>query len=502
MAEAVLVKLESVGSETDSRGLHPPFSVLYLADSLEKAGFTVKVIHEEGTKKNIESLIHLIRQEKPAFVGFSVLTGPQIAPSLAASKAVKNETGLPILWGGLQPSLLPEKVLEKQYIDVLSFGEGEETIVDLAKMFRTPGWTIKELAKIAGIAFRKNGEIVSTGSRPFIKNLDNISASWHHLDIERYIRPDIYLDSSLGGKRAIAVNTSRGCPWRCGYCYNLTFNRRIFRAQTASRVIEEIEELKRRFQISAIRFSEDHFFSNRRRALQIIHRIGIPWSATIRINDLTEGGDEFVKDLAENQCALLRCGVESGSQRILDLICKDITLDQIREAAGLCAKYGVVIGFFFMLGFPGETWADILQTLDIMDELESMGKNIIVALPSLFCPYPGTPLLEEAVKRNFKPPKDIEGWGAEIDEIPKKSGHLPAYMDGRVERVIDYLRLARVQVFHHPALFLPMKILRSLARMRWKHRFFSFPVDWYIASFGQGIIKKAGKPKNKRWGIR
>lgn len=489
MEEIMLVKLESLGSETDPRGLHPPFSILYLADVLEKAGFRVRLLHEEGTGANIDVLVDLVKKEKPLFVGFSVLTGPQIIPSLKASMAVKEKCGIPVLWGGLQPTLLPELVLGYEFIDAIALSEGEMTIVDFARALSDQGLNPDVLAAIDGIAFNNNGNIVMTKSRSFIKNLDDIHAAWHHLDIERYIRPEIYLESFLGGKRAMAVNTSRGCPWRCGYCYNLEFNRRTFRAQSAQRVIEEVQMLKDRYGITGLRFSEDHFFSNHDRALEIVKNIDIPWSATIRVNDLTIGGDDFVRELSENQCAILRCGVESGSQHMLDKICKDITLEQVREAGKLCAKYGINVGFFFMLGFPDETWTDVLQTLDIMDELDGMGKSVIVALPSIYCPFPGTPLLDSAIKSGFQSPTSLEGWGTTIDEIVKSSGRLPPYVDKRVERVINYLRLARVREFDNLFISWAAKLFRSIAKWRWRHRFFSYPIDWTIASLGRSRLQ-------------
>jgi len=248
--------------------------------------------------------------------------------------------------------------------------------------------------------------------------------------------------------------------------------------------------LKGRYGITGLRFSEDHFFSNHDRALKIVKNIDIPWSATIRVNDLTDGGKDFVRELAENRCAFLRCGVESGSQHILDRICKDITLEQIREAGRLCAEHGINVGFFFMLGFPGETWADVLQTLDIMDELDGMGESVTVALPSIYCPYPGTPLLDLAIKSEFQPPTSLEGWGTTIDEIVKSSGRLPPYIDKRVERVINYLRLARVRDFDNVFISLSAKFFRNVAKRRWRHRFFSFPIDWNIASLGRSRLRE------------
>jgi anaerobic magnesium-protoporphyrin IX monomethyl ester cyclase len=495
MVDVILTKLESIGSETDVRGFHPPFGILYLADSLEKAGFSVRLVHEEGTKANIQALVDLVATEKPSFVGFSVVTGPSIIPSLEASREIKERYRIPIVWGGLQPTLLPQEALAKACIDVLGIGEGERTIVELAQVLSQHGLEAGKLEKVTGIAFKQDGQVVFTEPRPFIRDLDDIRAAWHHLDIERYIRPEVYLASDWGegGKRATAINTSRGCPWRCGFCYNQAVNKRTFRAQSAARVIQEIQDLKDRYDISGIRFSEDHFFSNGQRALEIIRNTGIPWSATIRVDDLTRGGDDFVKDLAENQCAILRCGVESGSQRVLDLIRKDVSLDQVREAAELCGKYGVRIGFLFLLGFPGESWAEVCETLDLMDELEGMNEYIIVALPAIFCPFPGTPLLSAAMQHGFKPPASLEEWGNTIDVIVKNAGSHPPYVDRRVERAIDYLRLIRVRDFDSLALSLPAKVLQRMAKMRWKHRFFSFPIDWHLAALGRRSLQKAGR---------
>jgi anaerobic magnesium-protoporphyrin IX monomethyl ester cyclase len=495
MVDVILVKLESVGSETDVRGFHPPFGILYLADVLEKAGFSLRLVHEEGTKSNIQALVDLVSREGPSLVGFSVVTGPSILPSLEASAEIKKRYDVPIVWGGLQPTLLPEMALEKDCIDLLVIGEGEETVVELARVLSQRGIKVDELEKVAGIAFRDNGRVVYTRPRPFVKDLDDIHAAWHHLDIERYIRAEIYIASDWGdgGNRATAINTSRGCPWRCGFCYNQAVNKRSFRAQSAARVISDIQDLRDRYDISGIRFSEDHFFSDRQRAMEIIRNTGVPWSATIRVDDLVRGGDDFVKGLAENHCAILRCGVESGSQRVLDMIQKDISLDQIREAVRLCEKHGVRIGFLFLLGFPGESWAEVCETLDLIDELEGASENIIVALPAIFCPFPGTPLLDVAVEHGFKLPTSLEEWGTTIDVIVRNTGRLPPYVDEKVERAIDYLRLARVREIDNPAFALPTKVFRRMAQTRWKHRYFSFPIDWHIADLGRKRLSKMGK---------
>ena len=113
----------------------------------------------------------------------------------------------------------------------------------------------------------------------------------------------------------------------------------------------------------------------------------------MRADDLDKGREDFAQVLAQSNCVELRLGVESGSQRILDLITKDITVDQIRKAAELCGAYGITAIFMFMYGFPGETWADIRQTLDLIDELEELGEHVVVSHLGLFTPFPGSPHL-------------------------------------------------------------------------------------------------------------
>jgi hypothetical protein len=169
--------------------------------------------------------------------------------------------------------------------------------------------------------------------------------------------------------------------------------------------------------------------------------------------------------------------VESGSQRILDLITKDITVDHIRKAAELCGAYGITAIFMFMYGFPDETWADIRQTIDLIDELEELGEHVVVSHLGLFTPFPGTPLFDAAVKAGFRPPTSLAGWGAPMGEIARYKGHLPPYVDRRASSLTHYRQLAGRKDLDEAIFSLPAKVLQRIAQLRWKHRFFSFPID-------------------------
>ena len=487
MIDILLVKLEN---EEESRNLAPPYGILFLGDRLEKADFNIQLIHEVGTKENIQTVVETALKEKPLFVGFSTLTGPPLLPTILASKEIKEKSDIPILWGGIHPTVLPEQTLLNDFIDLVAIGEGEETIVELANLWRRTGFDREGLEKIKGVAFKWNGRPVVNEPRPFIQNLNEIHPSWHHLDIKRYfLSPDYFL-SGLGGERAVVLFTSRGCPWRCGFCYNQMVNRRVFRAQSAERVLSEVRDLRERYDISAIVFEDDNFFTNRRRALQIIRGLDVPWNSTIRVDEVAKGGEDFFQELAKNRCAELRIGVETGSPRIMNLIEKEITLDQVRRVARLCVKNGIVTNFMFMVGFPGETWDDIHQTLEFMDELGKIDESIHLRGPYPYVPFPGTPLFELAIQNGFRPPASLSEWSQYFFMGRKPS--LPSYADKKIAGLNHYRELATRKDLNQLAFPLPARLLAQVAKFRYKHRFFHFPIDYVLPSLGIEMFKKMG----------
>jgi radical SAM superfamily enzyme YgiQ (UPF0313 family) len=255
------------------------------------------------------------------------------------------------------------------------------------------------------------------------------------------------------------------------------------------RVIKDIQDYKERYGVTAIIFEDDGFFTDKERALEIVRHIGVPWTSSIRANYLAKWGDDFVNELSHHNCAELRIGAESGSQRVLDMMQKDITVDQIRVAAELCLKHEVKASFGFMVGIPGESWSDVLQTLDLMDELEEMGDDIAVIGPCIFTPYPGTPLFELAIEHGFEPPTSLEEWGIRL------WGHkqpLAPYVDRRIRFIAYYRRLANRTDFAQLTFSLPMKILRQVARLRWRYRVFRFPLDYALPAFSVDALNKLG----------
>jgi radical SAM superfamily enzyme YgiQ (UPF0313 family) len=496
MSEIFLVKLEL--EDDPNYRLAPPFGILYLASALENNGFNVRLFHTMASSQSLQSLLAAITQAKPLLVGFSTISGPALIPALRASQQIKAVCDVPIVWGGIHPTMLPQQTLQEPSIDYVILNEGEETLVELVEKISAGRTFPEDLAAVKNLAYRVNGSIQVGEPRPFITDLDPYYPAWHLLPIERYFYTGKFFYSDFGscfpGDKIAPFLTSRGCPWRCGYCYNQFVNKRRFRAHSASKVIEEIKRLKQEHGITAVVFEDDNLFTDRNRALEIVTKIDLPWSSSLRANNIAEWGDDFLGRLKESGCMELRIGAESGSDHVLDIMQKDIRAEEIRLSVALCQKHGIRALLNFMLGTPGETWEDMKSTMNLMDELEERGDDVFVNGPSLYFPWPGTRLYDEAVVQGFEPPQKMEGWAVSW-------GHrqpLAPYVDKRAKFVGFYRILAYRKDVGSLRFPLFAKLLRSIARKRWHKRFFRFPVDYYLPNLVFQLLKRLGLAKTAK----
>lgn len=375
----------------------PPLGILYVGDALKKAGYQVQVLHI--SPEQVEESVQQILDKNPLYVGFSVFTGSAMRSYAEMSRKIKRHSNIPIVWGNVHPSSLPVQCLQETYIDYVVIGEGEETAVELAQALEDQ----RELGEVMGIGYKLNGEIAITKPRPFIQNLDDYALDWSLVDIEQYI-------SSFGNvNRAIRFVTSRGCPHRCGFCYNMLFNKRSWRKHSVGFVVSQINRLKEERGINGIMFMDDEFFVNKKRAISIVEQIDLPYYASCRIEYID---DEFARQLAETKCRYLLIGLESGSDRILKLINKDIKVSDIKAGLRALSNYPQIqVSGSLIFGFPTETRDEFRSTLKLIVELLDNKSNMTFTT-GWYMPYPGSELYEFAIQHGFHPPKRTEDWEA------------------------------------------------------------------------------------------
>ena len=487
-----LIKPET---ERENYRLAPPLGILYLAGALEKSRYPVRLVHERFSPANEKKIVDDILAADPLFVGISTFTGPSLKPSLDLAMKLKKRSSVPVIWGGLHSTMLPEQTLKEEAIDLAVCGEGEETIVRLADLIAAGNCVAAELEKVPGVAFRDRGRIRVNPPPPYIRDLDAFAPAWHLLDGERYMAKGKSIYTAMGSRmsdlKVAPIMTSRGCPWRCGYCYNQFVNKRTFRVHSIAFVNEYVGRLKKEHGVTGIVFEDDCFFTDRPRALAILRQMDLPWTSSIRADCLARGGDDLARELKELGCCELRIGAESGSQSTLDIMHKDIRREHIIRSAELCRKHGIHVGMGFMIGIPGESWAEMEKTLDIIDELERMDVAVVPG-PSIYFPYPGTPLFAEAVRLGYAPPASLKAW---VRSSWGAALRFPPYIDRRARYVGYYRSLAMHAETGRRRFALVFAPLKRLARWRWRRRFFSFPIDYLLPKFIMGCLRKLGLEK-------
>lgn len=464
MEHIILAKLEN-----NTKALYPPFGILYLTNSLEKAGYNVTVFHEIGNRKNIQRLLETIKKRDILFVGFSTITGPQLIPTIKASEFIKRQTyNIPVVWGGIHSTILGRQCLAEDFVDIVVVGEGEETTVELANALRDK----KNLGQISSLGYKENGDIRINETRSFI-DLDYYSCSWRSVNLDRYFK------KKWGFKRVLPILLSRGCPHRCSFCYNSIVNKTTYRAPSLGKSIQELERLKRDYAVEGVMFYDDSFFVDNNRALEIIRRIDLPWFSEIRADYVNEF---LIKEIVRHKCQGIYIGAESGSQRVLDMIQKDIKVHDIIKSVQLCKKYNLDLTLSFMTGIPGEEEEDIRKTMDFIDSLAKIYQKINIEF-KIYTPYPGTPLWERALEYGLKEPQRTIDWAS----YQRNICNLPWIENPTKLEKMCYacsLVYSKIGIANNLKLKDILKvILKYIQKIRWKNRFFNFPIEHRLIFF-------------------
>src|SRR3989338_8814676 len=385
-----------------------PLGLLFIASPLIENGYSVKIIDGENNF-HWEDELNKELTSSTICVGVSSMTGRQISSGLKFSKIVKDRFNIPVVWGGLHASMLPEETVRNNLVDIVVRGEGEASFFKIVNAVKHGD----SLAGIQNVWRKEGGRIYSNPSDQFV-DLNTLSLPpYYLLDLEKIIntaRP--YFPYS---RRILDLHTDRGCPHRCGFCYNININKRKWREMQASRVVEQVEHLAREYELDGINFVSDNFFVNRKRvadicAVLIKRKIKISWHADCRINYFAKYDDSFIGLLKASGCNVLTFGIESGSEKILNLINKDIKLDEVFKVNKKLKESGIGVYYHFMVGLLGESKKDVLETYRIMMRLRDEYPGANFWTPGIYMPFPGTPLYDRCVEKGFMPPERLEDW--------------------------------------------------------------------------------------------
>lgn len=362
----------------------PPLGLAYLAAVLEQHGCEVRVVDAHAEKLSVPDVARIIAQQAPGMVGVSVTT-PVLPSALGLAQQVRELDPPPILVaGGAHATVLPEDLLAPGAFDFVVRGEAEETLPDLIEAVLAGS----DLGAIAGLSWRRQGDLVHNPDRPRSSRLDQFPyPDWSLFPLKCY--------SSLARRNdyCLPIITSRGCPFACTFCYKGISGQRP-RMRSPEDVVEEWQFLVERYGVREIAVIDDAFTIDTDRVTQICERLvargldTIPWSTTngIRVDQISPA---MLQVMRRAGCYRVYFGIESGVQNVIDTLNKQITLDQARDAVRLARAAGLEVGGYFMVGNIGEREADMDATIDFALDLD-----LDYAQFSIATPYPGTPMYE------------------------------------------------------------------------------------------------------------
>ncbi len=372
----------------------PPIGIMSLSAVVKQAGHECVMFDQANPDTPNDTIVEAIRRQKPALVGLSFLSTTSYPYAKMLARQIRAaDADVKLAFGGVFATLNAGLVkLQCPEVDFVCRGDGEQLLLDLIAHQSDP-------EAVAGLTWMKDGQVVQNAARPMERHLDQ----WPFPDRESL--PLDFVESMpldvpavLSMERFTTVQTSRGCPWPCVFCDIPIFNEGKWRARSAQHVVDELKHLEANG-YGSVYFVDDHFLLQPKRIEAICKGIteaglSIQWGIEGRVDSVAQ---HLFPSMAKAHCRTVMFGIESGSQKILDRLKKEQTLEEVATAVTNAKQAGIeIVHGFFTVGNPDETVEDMKATFDFAAKLplDTFGFNRL-------CVYRGTPLWQEYVKRGL-----------------------------------------------------------------------------------------------------
>ncbi len=368
-------------------GNWPPAWVAYLSGALKAAGFDeVKFIDAMTAHVDEDELRQHIEDYLPDVVGVTAIT-PSIYKAERTLQIAKEAAPDAIgVLGGVHATFMYRQVLaEAPWIDAIVRGEGEEIFVELVKAVAAGDWQ-KRRGQIEGLAFIEDGKVIATPAAPTVKNIDAITADWSLLDWPKYNYIPL-------GVRVAIPNMARGCPFTCSFCSQWKFWR-DYRIRDPKKVVDEIERLKRDYDVGFFILADEEPTINRKKFVAfcqelIDRKVDILWGINTRVTDILR--DEALLPFYRKAGLIhVSLGTEAAAQLKLDLFNKETTVAQNKRAIQLLRGAGIVVEAQFIVGLENETAETLEETYKMACDWKPDLANW-----SMYTPWPFSDLFKE-----------------------------------------------------------------------------------------------------------
>ena len=360
--------------DLDADFYQTPYGLFSLGAQALRAGHQVKVLNLSSYAwSRVEEIVRALDAD---VFGMSCWTANRRGVALVADLVKRVHPSAHVVVGGPHATPLAKELLAHHpAIDTVCMGESDVTFMELVGRVAAKG----SVTGLTGTAYRDGAKVVVAPERAQIKDLDSLAS------------PQDYFETHI-------LMTSRGCPWACTFCGAETSWGRGFRSNSIGYVVDAMAKMVARLPVKMLQIKDDTFTTHKKRVVQLCREIrarglNFFWSCDTRVDMLDE---ELLREMRLAGCQRLSLGVESGSQRILDLIQKKITVDEIATTTQLAKRYGIKVRYYMMLGNRGDTAESMDETLQFLERARP--HEYIFSCLSI---YPGTPDFKDAEKAGW-----------------------------------------------------------------------------------------------------
>lgn len=429
----------------------PPMGLLYLAAALERRDIGVAVYDAQVAER---PLAEVLVEQRPEVVGVTCASA-LVESTLAAAALVKEHLpGSTVVVGGPHPTVRPDDLLSDGTVDVAVRGEGLDTLVELVEAVAAG----RGFEEIRGVSFRGPEGVVHTPARPPAPDVDAFPLPARHLvPMHRYrMSPDLSVRTPFD-----IVFTSYGCPFDCSFCAAQVVMGGSFRPRAIAAVIDEVDLVIRNYRPRWILAGDDNFVTSKERALEFCeayirrgHHRSTPWQVSTRADSVDA---EVLGAMSRAGCEMVSFGLESAVPRLLETVSKGLDPAVSERAVRLAKAAGLKVRATFILGLPGETPQESLETIRFSRRLPLDQVRFALATP-----FPGTRLWDTAVREGV-----VDDWMALSSMGGYRAGELFYVPEGRGSEELKRLqRRANFGFYFRPRIMLGFAgRVRSLAEL-------------------------------------
>lgn len=433
-----------------------PLGILYIAAFLDDKNIENSVF--DSTFSTFEKQVEFLKTYQPQVVAFytNLMTKVNVLKAIQHIRNTPELKDIKVILGGPEIRYNAENYIHEG-ADYLVIGEGEQTFYELITAIDKNA-QLTEIQKLAGIGLLdKDGNYVFTGEREKMRTLDELPIpARHKIDLSLYLNAW----KTHHGESSLSISTMRGCPYTCKWCsravYGISYRRR-----NAALVVQEIKQLVETYHPDSFWFVDDVFTVSHRWLKEFAGEVSAQ-NAKFQYECITRAdrlNDEAIALLKQTGCKRVWIGAESGSQRVIDLMDRRVDVNQVREMIVKTRAAGMEAGTFIMLGYPGETEADIEETIHHLKTSNPDYYTITVSYP-----IKGTELYQETEASQMAAPEWATSTDRDRDFVRAYPRSYYNYAVKRVYNEVNYHKL-KLDNQHYTAKALKMKAKSIAAKI-------------------------------------